>query len=360
MDLLEKLTNDIKVGILRVFKENSLTTYATAFAIISIGTLLLIALRFAAFKTISRPFISNNPRIKFKLLQRCLRRGFTFLHIFPFYWGINILKMSQELHRILEVSFYIIFLVLGVRLASAIIAFAIDFTFRRNNSRVTPSSGKALLPIANIMLWAIALTFFLDNLGFKVSTIIAGLGIMGVAVGLAGQAILADFFSYLVILIDKPFQIGDYITINSIGLSGTIEHVGLKTTHIRALSGEEIICSNSELTRGFLSNFHDIQQRRVRLLFPLPFNLTPAKIEEISAKIKEIVEADKDCVFGRAVLLDFGPWSMNYELVYNVKSADVVQALAVQHNINLQILNYFEEQKITLVTSPASNPGLIS
>ncbi|MBQ4132249.1 MAG: mechanosensitive ion channel family protein [Desulfovibrionaceae bacterium] len=357
MDLLGKLITDIRVGISEVLRENSLAVYATALGIMLAGSLAFFTLRVVIFKIVSRPFIAENPRIRFALLKRTLKRGFAFLHVFPFYWGVNLLKMPPELHRILEVGFYIAFLIMGVRLASAAISFVIDFALRRANSRVAPSSGKALLPIANILLWAIALTFFLDNLGFKVSTIIAGLGIMGVAVGLAGQAILADFFSYLVILIDRPFQIGDFITINASGLSGTIEHIGLKTTHIRAVSGEEIICSNSELTRGFLSNFHDIEQRRARLLFPLPFNLTPAKIEEISVKIRQIVEANSNCIFGRAVLLDFGPWAMNYELVYNVKSADVAEALAVQHKINLQILSYFEKEGITLVTSPAIGAG---
>lgn len=352
MDLLARLYTELSSGISEAFRENSLAGYATSAAILLGGAAALLLLRFMLFKAAARPFIAGHPRINSVLLRRCLKRGFLFLHIFPFYWAVNVLKMPPGLQHILEVIFYIAFLLFGVRLASAVIAFAMDFMLRRSSSRTSPSSGKALLPIANILLWTIALTLFLDNLGFKVSTIIAGLGIMGVAVGLAGQAILGDFFSYLVILFDKPFQIGDYITVNSTGLSGTIERIGLKTTHLRAVSGEDIICSNSELTRGFLSNFHDLEQRRARLIFPLPFNLTAEKIEEITAGIKNIVEANPNCVFGRAVLLDFGPWAMNYELVYNVKTADVAAAFAIQHKINLEILHYFENENITLVTQP--------
>lgn len=357
MDYLAKLFSKIKTVTFDIFNENTSTNYFIAITIILAGTIILLAGKFIAYKIINRPFIAKHRRIKFKLLQRTTKRLFSFLQIFPFYWGVSVIAMPDELRSILAIIFSILFLVYGVRFLSAFVALFIDFSLRRANAKVNPSTGKALLPIANIILWAIALTFFLDNLGFKVSTIIAGLGIMGVAVGLAGQAILADFFSYLVILMDKPFQIGEFVSIN--GTLGTIERIGLKTTHLRSLTNEEIIITNSDMTRGVLLNYHDISQRRIRLVFPLPFGIPPAKIEEISCKMKEIVEAQADCEFGRAVLLDFGPWFMNFELLYTVKRGDINQALDVQHKINLQALEYLESQDIALAVPPVPSitPG---
>lgn len=357
MEFFTNLISNVESGVVDIFAENTATNYIVALSTAAIGTLILFIIRFAIRKILNRPFIMTHQRIKYKLLKKVFSRLFTLLHIVPFFLAMNMLKMPPELHRILEISFYVIFLFCGVRFASVFIAFAIDFFLRRAHARVDPSTGKALLPIVNIILWTIAVTFLLDNLGFEVSTIIAGLGIMGVAVGLAGQAILADFFSYLVILIDKPFQIGELVSLN--GTLGTVERIGLKTTRLRSLTNEEIIISNSDMTKGVLQNYYDIAQRRIRLVFPLPFGIPPAKIEEISCEMQKIVESQADCEFGRAVLLDFGPWFMNFELLYTVKRGDLNQALDVQHKINLKALEYLESQDIALAVPPVPNitPG---
>ena len=360
MEVVYKLINDIKAGFLKVLEQNSLGAYFGALGVLALALLLLFFGKKIVGKILARPFIAHNLRINQKYAHRVYHRLFSFCYVVPFYWALGVLKMPDDLNKIITITFSCLFLFTGVRFVSALVALLIDFALRGNQGRyagqprLDPATGKAVMPIANILLWAIAITFFLDNLGFKVSTIIAGLGIMGVAVGLAGQAILGDFFSYLVILIDKPFKIGDVVTLNAGGVTGTIERIGLKTTRLRSLTGEKIICSNGELTRGLLTNFDDIRSRRVRLLFPLPFNLPPAKIATITEAMREIISANSDCTFVRAVLLDFGPWSMNFELLYKVNIGDATQALAVQHEVNLKILSYLEEQNIALAVNPTT------
>ena len=108
-----------------------------------------------------------------------------------------------------------------------------------------------------------------------------------------------------------------------------------------------------------IKNFDDIRSRRVRLLFPLPFNLPPAKIATITEAMREIISSNSDCTFVRAVLLDFGPWSMNFELLYKVNIGDATQALAVQHEVNLKILSYLEEQNITLAVNPTTTGAVV-
>lgn len=360
MEVVYKLINDIKGGFLKVLEQNSLGAYFGALGVLAVALLLLFFAKKIMGKVLARPFIAHNLRMNQKYAHRVYLRLFSFCYIVPFYWALGVLKMPDDLDKTITIIFSCLFLITGVRFASALLALLIDFALRGNQGRyagqpkLDPATGKAVMPIANILLWAIAITFFLDNLGFKVSTIIAGLGIMGVAVGLAGQAILGDFFSYLVILIDKPFKIGDLVTLNAGAVTGTIERIGLKTTRLRSLTGEKIICSNGELTRGVLTNFDDIRARRVRLLFPLPFNLPPAKIATITEGMREIINTNSNCTFVRAVLLDFGPWYMNFELLYKVNIGDATQALAVQHEVNLKILSYLEEQDIALAVSPAT------
>ena len=360
MDVIYKLTNDIKVGITNTLEQNSLGAYFGSLGILLLVLVLLFFSKKIVGKILERRFIAHNPRLNQKYVHRVYQRLFSFCYIVPFYWAIKLLRMPANLDNIITVTFSCLYLYTGVRFVSACISLFVDFGLRGNqgrhggHSRGDSATGKAVMPIANILLWAIAITFFLDNLGFKVSTIIAGLGIMGVAVGLAGQAILGDFFSYLVILIDKPFKIGDVVTLNAAGVTGTIERIGLKTTRLRSLTGEKIICSNGELTRGLLTNFDDISTRRVRLVFPLPFGLPASKIETITQSMKDIISANPDCTFMRAVLLDFGPWFMNFELLYKVNIGDITPALAVQHEVNLKILTYLEEQNIDLAASPST------
>ena len=354
MELINKFFAAVKADLLRVIKENSLSTYGNAI-IVLLGTLLfLFVAKIISTKIIQRPFFSKQHRINKKYLFLAHQRLFSFLFIIPFYWSISIIKTPAGTGRVIEIIFYCLFLYTSVKFLSAITRLLVDFALKRDHSKLTPSTGKAIMPIANILLWAIALTFFLDNLGFQVSTISAGLGIMGVAVGLAGQAILGDFFSYLVILVDRPYKIGDFVTHNASGLSGSIEHIGLKTTRMRASTGELLVCNNSSMTTGMLMNFDKIKMRRVRLMFPLPFGLTPAKIEEITERMRNITEQHEHCVFIRAVLVDFGPWSMNFELMYDVKIGDMTQVLAIQHDINLKILSYLEDENIELATTPSS------
>lgn len=352
MQSIYNLANGIKADFMTMLAQNDSTAYLTALAILVVGALILLIARIASKKLLDHPSLAHNALISRKLLQRALQRLFKFLSVIPFFLAINLLKMPPTLHRILEILFYFIFLVLGVSLASAVVAFFLNLMLSRN-PKVSPASGKAVMPIANFLLWVVALTFFLDNLGFQVSTIIAGLGIMGVAVGLAGQAILADFFSYMVILIDKPFQIGDFITVNSAGLSGTVEKIGLKSTHIRSPNGERIIGNNSEMVKGFVSNFYDIRQRRVALLLPLKFDLPAAKIEELTAKLKNLVSSHENCSLVRAVLLDFGTWCMNFEFIYDINTGDINKAMAVRHEINLQVIDYLESEGLGMAVAPA-------
>lgn len=352
MQSVYKLINEIKAGITAVLHQNDSTAYLTALAVIAAGILVLFIAKIVSKRLLNHPYLVHHTRISRKLLQRAFQRLLKFLYVIPLFLAVNALKIPPSLHRILEIIFYFTFLVLGVHLASALVALFLNLMLSRN-PKVSPASGKAIMPIANFLLWIIALTFFLDNLGFQVSTIIAGLGIMGVAVGLAGQAILADFFSYMVIIVDKPFQIGDYITVNSAGLSGTVERIGLKTTHLRSPNGERIIGNNSEMVRGFVSNFYDVRQRRVTLLLPLKFDLSAAKIDELTAKLKTLVTSHENCNLVRAVLLDFGTWCMNFEFVYNINIADMSEAMAVRHEINLQVIEYLESEGIGMAVAPA-------
>lgn len=182
-----------------------------------------------------------------------------------------------------------------------------------------------------------------------VSTIIAGLGIVGVAVGLAGQAILADFFSYIVILLDKPFRIGDFIEISD-GRSGAVEYMGPKTVHLRSLEDDLIICANSELTKGVLINQGSIHERVVIEEIGVAYDTPPDQLKHLSDLLRDIVNSFPQCSFDRACLLSFGSSNLIYQLIYLVgeQRGGLRDFMNTRSQVNIAIIERFAEEGIVM------------
>lgn len=198
--------------------------------------------------------------------------------------------------------------------------------------------------IGRMVLWSLVLLLILDNLGLNVSALIASLGIGGIAVALAVQNILGDLFASLAIAIDKPFVIGDFITVDE--LAGTVEHVGLKTSRIRSISGEQIVVSNNDLLKSRIRNFKRMQQRRVVFAIGVTYDTPRAKLEAIPPLIRKAVESQDKTRFDRAHLKGFGAFSLDFEVVYYVNSADFNLYMDIQQGINLQLIDDFEGMAI--------------
>lgn len=198
--------------------------------------------------------------------------------------------------------------------------------------------------IGRIVLWALVLLLILDNMGLNVTALVASLGIGGIAVALAVQNILGDLFASLSIAIDKPFVIGDFIIVDD--LMGTVEHVGLKTTRIRSLSGEQIVFSNNDLLGSRIRNYKRMQERRAVFALGVTYDTSPERLEEIPALIREAVEAQPGLRFDRAHFKAFGPSSLDFEVVYYVEQPDMLRYMDAQQAINLQLVRAFAARDI--------------
>ena len=205
-------------------------------------------------------------------------------------------------------------------------------------------SLQGILVVVKILVWGGAVIFFLDNLGFKISAVIAGLGIGGVAVALAAQAILKDLFSYFSIIFDQPFKIGDFIIVGD--FMGTIEYIGIKTTRIRSLGGEMLIFSNSDLTDSRLRNYKLMEKRRVVFELGIVYETPTDKLEEIPKITESIIKNIKDAVFDRAHFFSYGDFSLIFEIVYYVTGADYNKYMDIQQEINIRIREEFEKRNI--------------
>ena len=189
--------------------------------------------------------------------------------------------------------------------------------------------------IMRAVVWVAASLFVLDNLGVNISAVLTGLGIGGVAVALAAQAILGDLFNFFVILLDKPFTIGDFIISDAV--SGTIEHVGLKSTRIRSLSGEMVVVSNSNLLGSRIRNYKDLTKRRVVFKTAIVYGTKPELLRKIPSLIKKAVLASK-AEFDRCNLYNCGDFSLDFETVYYLSEPDYGAYMAAHEQVLLAVL----------------------
>ena len=204
---------------------------------------------------------------------------------------------------------------------------------------------KGSLALIKIVIWTFGLFFLLDNLGFKISTVIAGLGIGGIAVALAAQNLLGDIFSYFIIMFDKPFEIGDFIVAD--GFKGEIEYVGVKTTRVRSLTGELLIFPNKELTGArIVRNYEKMDSRRAFFKLGIHYDTDARQIKEIPELIKNIILGAGETVFDRCHFSSFGDYSLVIETVYFVKGNDYNTFMDTQQRINLAIKEEFAKRGI--------------
>lgn len=206
------------------------------------------------------------------------------------------------------------------------------------------SSLGVLRVIAMLVIGSIVVLLALDNLGVEIKPLLAGLGIGGIAVALALQNLLGDLFGSLSILLDKPFVVGDFIVVGN--EKGTVERIGIKTTRVRALSGEQLVFSNSDLLNGRLHNFKRMQERRIVFTISVTYETPQEKLREINDIIKQAIADQQLTRLDRCHLKAFGAYSLDFEVVYFVLSAEFGQYMNIQQAINFAIIAEFAKRKI--------------
>lgn len=192
--------------------------------------------------------------------------------------------------------------------------------------------------LVTVALFAIAAIMVLDNLGVNVTGLVAGLGIGGIAIGLAAQGIFSDLFSALSIIFDKPFRQGDTIQFGT--TTATVDRIGLKSTRLRSIDGEERIISNAKLLEQEISNFSDVTRWRYRLPVMLIYQTPPEKADRVPQILKEAVE-EAGAVYQRAGFTGFGASSLDYDLLYFVYASDLDEVTRIRHNVGMAILRHF-------------------
>lgn len=269
-----------------------------------------------------------------------------FLLLVAIYFGSLLLELPERTRAVVQTVAVLALLLQSALWGSRLLKFSIDHYMRqrRESDPALTTTVSAMSFIGNLILWSVVLLLALDNMGVDVTALIAGLGVGGIAVALAAQSILGDLFASLSIVLDKPFVLGDFIIVGE--QLGTVERVGLKTTRVRSLSGEQLIFANTDLLQSRIRNFKRMEERRVVFQVGVAYETPHAKLAAIPQMIRAIVEAQEGTRFDRAHFSAFGDFSLHFETVYYVLTPDYNIYMNIQQAINLALVEKFAAEGI--------------
>ncbi len=256
----------------------------------------------------------------------------------------KLLPIQEDFNYIvLGISKLFILLIL-VRLINRIILRVIQRWSYRISDEAVSSMLESLSPMARATTWSVGIVFYLQNMGVQMAAIWALLSAGGIGAGLALKEPVQEFFEYITILLDKPFQNGQFI--HAEGIWATVERVGVRSTRLRSLNGEIIIMSNSALTNGIISNYTEMKYRRLVHKLGVVYDTPLTKMKEIPQIIESIISNTEDAKFDRCHFVQFNNSSLDFELVYFIPTNDYLRAMSAQQSINLEIIRSFKEKNI--------------
>ena len=332
----------------RVLVRNPLSDWLVAFAVAIAILLTVYVIRSLFVRRLSKIAQRTATRLDDALVDAARSTKLLLFFFIALYFGSQYLDLGKKTEHVLDqVVTVAAFLQIGLWIGALL-----DYWVASSRQRAAATdlgattSLSALSFIGKLLLWLVMLLFILDNLGINVTALVASLGIGGIAVALAVQNILGDLFASLSIVIDKPFVIGDAINVDT--YSGTVEHVGLKTTRVRADTGEQLVFSNSDLLKARLRNYKRMTERRVMLTLDVDFATSPDVIETVPGLLRGIIEAQQDVRFERAHVKSLASSAYQFELVFWMTTPDYGIYMDTRQKILLAVVREFAAKDIQI------------
>jgi small-conductance mechanosensitive channel len=331
-------------GIKTVVMDNDLRQWLIALLIIA-GTLLLVYLfrrivvwRLKAYAKKTEMDVDDF------IAEFIGRTRFIFILVVAVYCSSLALDLPDTVRHVLQVVLIVVCLFQVAWWGMGLINYLINRRIKQEPAEdVTTWSAVRL--VAQVILWCVVILLALENVtGVRIDTLLASLGIGGIAVALAVQNILADLFASLSIALDRPFVIGDAIMVGD--FTGSVEHIGLKSTRLRSVSGEQLIFSNQDLLASRIRNFKRMERRRVDFITGVTYHTPSEKLAAIPAMVQEIVEGHEKTTFERCHLKELGSYAINFETVFYVEVPDFQLYMDIQQDINLILYQRFEQAGI--------------
>jgi len=335
MDLLES-----------AYMGNTLQDWLIAACILIVIFAVLKIIQRVAISKLSKLAAATDNQVDDLIVNMLGHTKFIILLVASAYVASYAISIKPSMAALWQKAVILILIVQGGLWARAGISFGIKQTIARRKDRDASSAATISLLgfMASLILWVVVFLLILDNLGVNITGLLAGLGIGGIAVALAVQNILGDLLASLSIVLDKPFVIGDMIVVDK--LMGTIEHIGLKTTRVRSIDGEELIFSNNDLLKSRIHNYKRMQEKRIVFGFGVVYQTPEEKLTIINDIVKQVIETRERVRFERVHFKEYGESALKYEAVYHVKGPDYRIYMDVQEAINLDIFRRFRKEGI--------------
>ena len=324
---------------------NTLGDYLIALSIIVLGTLAVSIFKRTILNKLKKLAALSETDLDDLVIKEVDKFILPIVGFLFVYWGISYLVVSVKVAHVVDGITSVIIAFFAIRLISSTLQIILESRIRKQengDAKIKQVSG--LMIIVNIVIWVLGSVFLFDNLGYNVSALLTGVGIGGIAIALAAQNIIGDLFNYFVIFFDKPFEVGDSINVDD--KNGTIEYIGLKTTRLRANTGEQIIIANSDLTKSRVHNFKRQETRRAQFIITVTYDTANEKLEQIPELIKTIITSTEDTRFDRAHFARFTEYGLVFEVVYFVTVADYMRYMNIQQYVNLKLIEVFKEKEI--------------
>jgi small-conductance mechanosensitive channel len=325
---------------------NTLRQWGVA-AAVGAGTFLLLRLFIGLVRGRIASFTANTAADWDDVVVQALGRTHPlFIPILSVSAAVGSLSIHPRLGRLLQIVAAVsLLLQVGLWASAAFGGWVQRYSERKlAGDRSAATTVSALAFIAKVVLWSVLLLVALGTLGIDVTALVAGLGVGGIAVALAVQNILGDLFASLSIVIDKPFVLGDFVIVDE--HMGTIEHIGLKTTRVRSLWGEQLVFSNSDLLKSRLRNFGRMVDRRVVFSIGVTYQTPRDKLAMIPEIIREAVQSQEKTRFDRSHFRSYGDFALIFESVYYVLSREFNDYMNIQQAVNLRLHERFEAEGI--------------
>jgi small-conductance mechanosensitive channel len=284
------------------------------------------------------------------------RTSRVFLFAVALFLASRHLVFPPRLERVIEIVIVCVFWLQVGLWAMAAVRFGIDQRRARSSGLDTLLAGSMDIVVfcAGLIIWAMVMLLALDNLGVQIKPLLAGLGIGGIAIALAVQTVLSDLLASMSITLDKPFGVGDSLTIGD--YQGTVEHIGIKSTRLRSISGEQIIIANADIIKARVRNFGRMGDRRAVFQFGVNYDTPTSVLAAIPGEVRKIVEAQANTRFDRCHFLTYGDTALQFELVYFMTKSDFTLYADTQQAINLALLDRLRGLKVQLA---APTRGLV-
>ncbi len=321
------------------------SSYCLAAGIIIAGILLVWVLDKVVVAVMKKKAKKTDTSIDDFLTRNIEKSLIPVLYVGVLYYGVKNIALNPVLEKYINMAAVALVTIFGIRFLARLANYFIENLWvMKEQDPAKKKNIRGVMIITKALIWGLGIVILLDNMGYKVSALLAGLGIGGIAVALAAQAVLGDLFAYISIVFDRPFEIGDFIIVDN--YLGTIEDIGIKTTKIRSLGGEMLIFSNTDLTNSRVRNYKKMEKRRVAFTVGVTYDTGSQKLKKIPGIVREVIEGIKDTTFDRSHFASYGDFTLNFESVYYIEGSDYNKYMDVQQEINIKLYEAFEKEGV--------------